>query len=127
MVRLGAWLLPGALLLSACSGSGPKADEPPAAVLCAAEALYLARQPERSLGDEDYLRARATLFTDKLTKAEQERFRRKFDQLADGRAAQPLAPAAKCDALLTPEDRRALAATAAEEANAHVPMPEIRP
>ena len=127
MVRLRAWLLPGALLLSACSGSGPKADEPPMAVLCAAEALYLARQTQRGLGEEDYLRVRARVFTDKLTKAEQERFRRKVDQLADGRADQPLVPATTCEALLTTEDRRTLAASAAVEANAHEPMPELRP
>ena len=127
MIRVRAWLLPGALLLAACSGSARKADEPPVAVLCAAEALYLARQPDRSLGDEDNLRVRARVFTDKLTRAEQERFRRKVDQLADGRAAQPLVPASTCDALLTSEDRRALAASAAVEANHHPPMPEIRP
>ena len=127
MARLWAWLLPGALLLSACSGQGLKVDEPPAAVLCAAEALALARQTDRGLGDEDNLRVRASVFTAKLTKAEQERFRRKVDQLADGRAAQPLIPASTCDALLTSEDRRALAASAAVEANAHGPMPELRP
>ena len=124
MFRL-LWLLPGALLLSACSASAPKADEPPVAVLCAAEALSLARQTELGLGEEDNLRVRARVFTDKLTRAEQERFRRKVDQLADGRAGQPLVAAATCDALLTGEDRRALAASAAVEANAHHPMPEV--
>ena len=127
MVRLWAQLLPGALLLHACSGAGPKADQPPIAVLCAAEALALARRTERGLGDEDTLRVRARVFTDKLTKAEQERFRRKVDQLADSRAEQPIVPASTCDALLTGEDRRALAASAAVEANAHQPMPEIGP
>lgn len=105
--------------LSAVACSPADENEPPTEILCAAESLYMARDAGRSRAEEDRLRARSDLFTGKLPISERHRLWTKVDQLADRRGTQPLVAASACDALLTPEDRRQLAASAAAEAITH--------
>src|SRR5688500_9633636 len=109
MGELDRWALLAVLILAGCSKPGPKI--PPPEILCAAEALHLAREAG-SLGNEDVLRAKSDLFRRKLPPVELERYRRQVDQLADRRGAEPIVPAATCEALLSAEDRRKLAASA---------------
>lgn len=116
MAELTRYALLAALLLAGCSK--PEAKAPPAEILCAAEALNLARSTD-SPADEDMLRERSDLFRRKLPPAELERFRRQVDQLADGRGTQPLIASATCESLLTADDRRELATSAAQEARVH--------
>ena len=116
MAELPRYALLAALFVAACSK--PEAKAPPAEILCAAEALNLARSAD-SAADEDMLRERSDLFMRKLPPAELERFRRQVDQLADGRRSQPLIASTTCERLLTPEDRRGLATSAAQEARVH--------
>jgi hypothetical protein len=104
------------LFLLGCSR--PEAKDPPAEILCATEALNLARSADFP-ADEDMLRERSDLFRRKLPQAELERFRRQVDQLVDGRGTQPLIAPATCEGLLTADDRRELATSAAQEASVH--------
>lgn len=113
LTRLGAL---AALLLGACSKPEPKL--PATEILCAAESLHLARTAE-SRTDEDALRTRSSIFFRKLPASEQQRSWSKVDQLSDRRGPQPLIAASACEALLTPKDRRELAAATAAEAKAH--------
>ena len=116
MAELHRSALLAALFLVACSK--PEAKAPPTEILCAAEALNLARTaPSRA--DEDMLRARSDLFRSKLPPVERERFRRQVDQLADRRGTQPLVAGTTCEKLLTAEDRRKLTASAVQEASVH--------
>jgi hypothetical protein len=116
MAELRRYALLAALLLAACAK--PSAKAPPAEILCAAEALNLARSADSPV-DEDMLRERSDLFRRKLPPAELERFRRQVDQLADARGTQPLIASATCEGLLTPDDHRELATSAAQEASVH--------
>jgi hypothetical protein len=108
-----AFLL-GTLSTVACSG--PREEAPPPEILCAAEALHMARSAASSRAEEDNLRARADRFIGKLTIPEQQRLWTKIDQLADKRGSRPLIDEATCEALLTAEDRRQLSTSATAEA-----------
>jgi hypothetical protein len=92
-------------LIGACSSPGP--DEPSPALVCAAEAIRMARSTTRPAHEQDLWRAKASLLADKIPAGEDQQLRAEVDRLAD-RASGPLAEAAKCDALLTAEDRQAL-------------------
>jgi hypothetical protein len=117
ILSLRAPPLLGLLAMAACSD--PDAKAPSTEVLCAAEALHLARNATRSRAEEDNLRARADVFTKKLSTSEQQRLWTKIDELADKRGRQPIIATSTCDALLTPEERRALAASASHEEITH--------
>ncbi len=110
MLRLTPLGALAALLLGACSEPEPKLPAPE--ILCAAEALHLARTAE-TRADEETLRARSSIFFRKLPAPEQQRSWNKVDQLSDRRGPQPLVATSTCEALLTSQDRRELAATTA--------------
>ena len=116
MLRSGPGILAIALFLVACSD--PAVETIPPEILCAAEALHQARQAS-SREVEDVLRSRADIFTNKLPVAQRQRLWTKIDQLSDRRGTQPLVVASTCEALLTPEDRRSLTASANQEASVH--------
>ena len=105
-----------ALFLSGCSNA---VEKPPNEILCAAEALHQARNVAPSRAAEDSLRARADVFTRKLPVEKRQRFWTQIDQLSDKRGTQPLVPASTCEALLTDQDRRALAESAGDDAKTH--------
>ena len=105
-----------ALLLGACSEPGSKV--PATETLCAAEALHLARTAE-SRADEDALRERSSIFFRKLPAPEQQRSWNEVDRLADRRGPRPLVAASACEALLTAQDRRELAARTTAEIKDH--------
>ncbi|HET9639577.1 MAG TPA: hypothetical protein VFP12_10250 [Allosphingosinicella sp.] len=104
------------LLAAACSDGTPEALPP--RILCAAESLHQARDaPSRA--EEDLLRARSDIFARKLPADKRQRWWTEIDRLSDRRGTQPLIEASICEALLTDEDRRGLAASAVTEANTH--------
>ena len=86
------------LLLAGCSKQTERSDS--TEVLCAAEALYEARQPGTSQQASDRLREQAARFRERLPAAQLDKASTRIEALADQRAAEPLAPASQCSQLL---------------------------
>ena len=87
------------LLLSAgCSQQVERRDS--TEVLCAAEALYEARQPGASQQASDRLRERAASFRERLPASQLDQASTRIEALADQRTTEPLAPASQCSELL---------------------------
>ena len=85
-------------LASACSTEADRAN--PDEILCAAEALFRARQAGVSAADSDRLRLQARRFRDMMPKLQIEEAATRIDTLADARGARPLVAQRRCDSLL---------------------------
>ena len=85
------------LLTPACTKQAQRAnlDE----VLCAAESLYMARQPGLVPAESDRLRQRVSRFRDMLPRVQREEATTRIEMLADSRGESPLASGRRCDAL----------------------------
>lgn len=91
-------LMAGAAAASACSTEADRAN--PDEILCAAEALFRARQAGVSAADSDRLRLDARRFRDMMPKLQIEEAATRIDTLADARGARPLVAQRRCDSLL---------------------------
>ncbi|QAY75225.1 hypothetical protein [Sphingosinicella sp. BN140058] len=98
-------LMSGAALASACSSQADRAN--PDQVLCAAEALFKARQAGVSAADSDRLRLQAAHFRDMLPKSQIEEASARIDFLADARGARALVAPRRCESLLAAISKKA--------------------
>ena len=74
-------------------------------VLCAAEALYMSRQPGLSRPDSDRLRKMVDRFRTMIEPVQREEASARIETLADRRGADALAIASDCDTLLAKASR----------------------